>query len=617
MKYLRLTVLAGIALLVGVLVLVWTYGRLAPAHERAIPPTIVVEATYPGANANVLADTVATPIEQEINGLEGLQRLRSYCGNDGTFSLVVSFAPGTDLNVAQVLIQNRASLALPKLPASVQQSGVRVLKKSPIVRALLALTSPEGRYDEIYLSNYATIQLRDELTRIPGVGDVELFGRRNFGIQVWLDGDRLAARALTANDVVKALQEQNLQPAAEPVAKGLSVTVNPTGRLAAPEELENLVVKVGPHGEKILLRDVARVELGVSGESHSAGFNGKPAVGLAVHPLSPKEDAKTLLANVRKAAEELRGKLPDGLALEFAFEFTPAVRPDVLLLDVELPAGASAERTQKVLEHCDTVTRTIPGVTKTLISLDDPFSASRHRPCILVGIEPEKLRGGREALLVDLHVRLGKEVHEAVVRVNDLAAPGRTTPGGYPVSFAVCDVSDSGHEALAKVAEQIVQRLHESGQLTDVGTSPPLAATPELFIEIDRRLAADVGVKIADIETAVQTALGGFAVGSSTQFGRTWQIVVRTEPGRQGAEALVELQVPAANGKLVPLRTLAAVRHETVPQAVERFDLSPMIEISGNPAPGVTLAEARAACEKIAAKELGAGFKIEWLSAPK
>jgi multidrug efflux pump subunit AcrB len=614
MKVIRLLAIAGIVVLAPLFVFTVYRAWSRPSPERSIPPTIQVEARYPGANAQVVADTIAAPIEQQVNGVEGMLNLHSHCSNDGKYTLVVAFAPGTDLNMAQVLIQNRVSLAVPVLPAVVNDAGITVRKKSPIVRALLVLTSPDNRFDEIYLSNYAAIQLRDELARVPGVGDVEMLGAHQYGVQIWLDDQRLAARTLSATDVVKVLQQQNLRPAAGPVGPGPTIQIDWMGHLQTPEDIGDIVVKTTPDGQKILLRDVARVEMGLNDEAASVRFEGKPATAIAIHPLAPNTDARELLDSLRSAVEVLRGHLPAGLALEFAFEFMPKARPDVLLVDVQLPAGASAQRIEAVLQQCEGIARNIPGIIRTMTLLEDPFAGSRRRPNLLLGIDP-KQHGGREAIALDLRIRLNKEIADAVVRINDLAAPGRTTPGGYPVAFAICDVSDHGYTALAQAAERIAERLSQTGKVTDVGVNPPSASAPQLHIDIDRDKARAVGVAIADIQTTMEAAMGGVHLGGTNQLGRTWQITVRSgAENRIDQETLLRLRVPAAEGRMVPLSALAAVRQVNAPAAVERLNMYPMFEISANPAPGVSVGEVRALCDRIADQEMPPGFKMTWMS---
>src|SRR5215211_6729445 len=210
------------------------------------PPTVEVSAVYPGANALVVADTVAAPIEQQVNGVEDMMYMSSQSTNDGTYTLTVTFKPGVDLNIAQVLVQNRVNLAQPVLPDLVKRRGVLVKKKSPSQLMIINLYSPENTKDNLYLSNYATIQLRDELARLAGVGDITYLGQRDYSMRLWLDPEKLNAKGLTASDVVRAVEQQNAQIAAgqvgqppAPPTQAFQYTINTLGRLADPEQFQD------------------------------------------------------------------------------------------------------------------------------------------------------------------------------------------------------------------------------------------------------------------------------------------------------------------------------------------------------------------------------------------
>src|SRR5579872_7144779 len=276
----------------GVLsIAIFTMGLLAlfklPISEypEVVPPTIVVRATYPGANPKTIAETVASPLEQSVNGVEGAIYMFSQATGDGVMTLTVTFALGTDIDKAQVQVQNRVSQALPKLPEEVRTLGVTTTKQSPDLTMVVHLFSPDSRYDNIYIRNYATLQVKDVLARIPGAGDVELFGSGDYAMRIWLNPDKIASRNLTASDVVAAIREQNVQVAAgaigqQPVSRPVEfeLQVNAKGRLVSPEEFGRIIVKTGPSGEKTLLKDIARIELSADSYALRSLLNNKTAV---------------------------------------------------------------------------------------------------------------------------------------------------------------------------------------------------------------------------------------------------------------------------------------------------------------------------------------------------
>src|SRR4051794_6572020 len=217
------------------------------------PPTVQVSCTYPGASAQVVADTVAAPIEQQVNGVEGMLYMSSQCGNDGSYNLTITFDLNTDLNTALVMVQNRVSLATPQLPTSVQKQGLTIKKKTPNILLVVNFFSPDGRYDDVYLSNYATISVKDELFRLDGVGDITYLGERDYSIRAWLDPQKLAARSIATNEVASAIQNQNRAAAPgqlgqQPVPKGqqFQMPTDTLGRLTEPEQFRDIIVKAVP-----------------------------------------------------------------------------------------------------------------------------------------------------------------------------------------------------------------------------------------------------------------------------------------------------------------------------------------------------------------------------------
>jgi multidrug efflux pump len=304
-------------------------------YPEVAPPTVIVTATYPGANPKTIAETVASPIEQILNGIENMLYMSSQSTANGVITLTVTFKLGTDIDLAQVQVQNRVSQVLPKLPEEVRRFGVTTVKSSPDLTMVVHILSPNDRYDELYLRNYATLNVKDELARLPGVGQVQLFGGGEYAMRVWIDPDKAAARGLTSSDVVNAIREQNVQVAAGAIGQqpvkgevAFELTVNAKGRLVSEQEFENIIVKVGEHGEKLRLKDVARLELGSSEYALRSLLNNKRAVGIPIFQL-PGANALSLSQGVRAKMEELKKKFPEGVDYAIAYDPTVFVKKSI------------------------------------------------------------------------------------------------------------------------------------------------------------------------------------------------------------------------------------------------------------------------------------------------
>jgi hydrophobe/amphiphile efflux-1 (HAE1) family protein/NodT family efflux transporter outer membrane factor (OMF) lipoprotein len=334
--FIRRPIFAGVLSIVIFLVGLIAMWRLPISeYPEVVPPTIVVRASYPGANPKTIAETVASPLEQAINGVEESLYMSSQATGDGVMSLTVTFKLGTDIDKAQVQVQNRVSQALPKLPEEVRRLGVTTTKQSPDLTMVVHLFSPNGRYDEVYLRNYATLQVKDVLARIPGAGDVQVFGSGDYAMRVWLNPDKVASRNLTASDVVAAIREQNVQVAAgaigqQPVGKPVDfeLQINAKGRLISTEEFGQIIVKTGPNGEKTLLKDIARIELSAGSYSLRSLLNNKTAVALPIFQ-TPGANALQLSTDVRHTMEELKKNFPDGVDYSVVYDPTVFVRHSI------------------------------------------------------------------------------------------------------------------------------------------------------------------------------------------------------------------------------------------------------------------------------------------------
>ncbi|HEE0242170.1 TPA: efflux RND transporter permease subunit, partial [Serratia marcescens] len=300
-------------------------------YPAVTPPTVQVTASYPGANPKVIAETVAAPLEQAITGVEGMLYMSSQAATDGRMTLTVTFAQGTNADMAQIQVQNRVARALPRLPAEVQHQGVVTQKTSPDILMVVHLLSPDQCYDPLYISNYAYLQVRDELSRIPGVSDVQVWGAGEYSMRLWLDPDLIAARGLTAGDVIAAVREQNVQVAAGSVGQApdsnaaFQVTVNTLGRLADEKQFGDIIIRTGSDGRVTRLRDVARIEMGADAYALRSLLDGEPAVALQIIQ-SPGANALDVAQAVRATVKRLEGNFPAGLSSRIAYDPTVFVR---------------------------------------------------------------------------------------------------------------------------------------------------------------------------------------------------------------------------------------------------------------------------------------------------
>ncbi|MBZ6074828.1 efflux RND transporter permease subunit [Microvirga puerhi] len=326
------TVLSIVILLVGGIA--YTTLPIAQYPEIA-PPTIVVRASYPGADAQTVAATVATPLEQQVNGVENMIYMSSYSSSDGSMALTVTFKLGTDLDTAQVLVQNRVAIATPRLPQEVRALGVTTTKSSPDLMMVVHMLSPDNTYDQLYVSNYARNNVRDVLLRLDGVGDLILFGERQYSLRVWLDPEKLAVFGMTSGDVVKAVQEQNVQVSGgalgaepTPMDNAFQLIVKTQGRFEDPREFRQIIVRATPDGRLVRLQDVARVELGAQDYVTNSYLNGKPAVALGIFQ-RPGTNALASAEQIISTMKELSKDFPPGLEYRIVYNPTDFIAQSV------------------------------------------------------------------------------------------------------------------------------------------------------------------------------------------------------------------------------------------------------------------------------------------------
>ncbi len=311
------------------------FGLPIEQYPEITPPTVIVAAMYPGANAQTVADTVAAPIEQQVNGVEGMLYMSSTSASDGSYTLTVTFDIGADLDQAQVLVQNLVAIAEPQTPEEVRRQGITVKKQSTSIVIVVSLTSEDDRYDSLFLSNYATLRMRDQLSRVEGVGDVRIFGATNYSMRIWLNPEKLKARNLTTQDVFAAIQEQNIQVAAgqigqqpAPESVDFQYIVSTQGRLSDPEQFENIIIKSGGEGRVTYLKDVARVELGSQTYDQYSEKGGKPSASMGVVQL-PGANALQVAQGVRDAVEQMRPAFPPKMIADFPLDTTKFISASI------------------------------------------------------------------------------------------------------------------------------------------------------------------------------------------------------------------------------------------------------------------------------------------------
>jgi len=304
-------------------------------YPQITPPSIIVMCTYPGADARVVAESVAAPIEQQVNGVEDMLYMVSQSNNDGSYQLTVTFKPGVNLNFAQVLVQNRINLALPLLPDVVKQAGVTTRKRTPDILMVIAVYSPHGRYNQLYLSNFTTIKLKDEMARVEGVGDCIQFGQQDYSMRLWVDPGRLAEMNLAAGDVANAVREQNMQVAAghfgqPPVAsdRPFEFPITTLGRLSEPAEFENIILRTTSDGRQVRIKDIGHVELGARNLDSTSKLDGRPNASLAIFAL-PDANALDTARNVRERMEQLKKNFPQDIDYAISLDMTPFVQESI------------------------------------------------------------------------------------------------------------------------------------------------------------------------------------------------------------------------------------------------------------------------------------------------
>jgi multidrug efflux pump subunit AcrB len=575
-------------------------------------PVILVEAVYPGAGAQVVAEAVAAPIEQHVKGLAKVVHMISRCGNDGSYALTITLEHGADLDASRKDVQQRLSLAEPVLPEEVKRLGIKITKWSGQVPLFVALRAPGGKFDRVYLTNYARTNFEDEPKRIPGVGAVSILGGTEQSVRVTLDANKLAANGLTALDVAKVLLDKGKVPAGQigqpPAAPGAMQFQINLGPMASLKDFEDIVVKTTDKGTKIRLKDIGKVAVETRAMSGEVRHQGQPIVVLSVTPAHQVKPA-AMAAAVRGKLKQFAAKLPKGIALDMVFD--PADGAEYLLLDVTLAAGSSAERSVTVCDEVATLLAKAAGA-KDLLAVTDPGISNRACVLVRLGAAAQK-PAGREKAKKAIRALLAKNLPDALVQLRDFA-PSTRFPWAdhYPVAIGIR--GPDAKVALA-AAESLAQRLTKSGKVTDVGVNPDSVRVPKLYLEIDRKALAKNGVTVGDLFDALKVWAGDFHLNDVNIFGKNWSIVLRVvaETGPK-PEALAKLNVRNAQGQMVPLSKLVTIRETQPPAAIVLWNGQPVVTISANPLPGTPAAAIRKLCEALAKEELPKGYHLAWLA---
>jgi multidrug efflux pump subunit AcrB len=553
-----------------------------PEADDDSGPVIRVTASYPGASAHVTQETVAFLLLQQINGAEGLVRLESECRDEGTCEITARFKPGTDIKVAQVVVQNRVALAQAGLPLVVQREGVAVLKGDPdrFPRLWVAVASPDGTHDALFLHNHA-LRVKDELARVAGVADVRTVGRLEIAIRVWPDADKLAAHKLTVKDIVVAVEGQNIRAEAgqpgRPAGGAAPLTFASFGGITDPEQFRKFILKATADGEIIRLGDVSRVEVAASTDGF-ARVNGKPAALLAVSTQPGEVSADDL----RKALDDLGKAAPKGAEVRLVAD---TAADSLAVVELRLPDVPGVARTREAADRAVKLIRRLPGSPECFAFIEREANAAT----VLVKAPPKD-----GPTLADLRKVLA-EIKEARARASDLS-----TGVAFPVRLAL--TAPERGEKLYQWAEAVAKQIAADGAAADADVYAG-REVPQLLVEIDREKMQEIGVTASDIAATLRTAVGGIDVNDFGGFGRTLVVRVRGDKPAVGVDDLGQLAVKAEQGRPVPLRNLSQFRKVTAVPAVLTVDMQPALRITAAPPEGKSAAEATRRCVEIAEVE--------------
>jgi multidrug efflux pump subunit AcrB len=589
----------------GAGLLIWLgAGRLIRsirAADALEPNALLVEAQFPGMPASVVEERVAFPLEMKINGIENVERFRSRCGRDGSYSLEISFERGTDPNLAQMLVQNRVNDAMPLLPEEVRRLGVTV-RKAPFLVMLLTVSTTDGSVDRSDLNHFVTVYIRPRLARLPGVVEIGLLGDDGIAARILLDPQKLAAHKLTVPDVKRAIEQVALEATSGPHG-GFQFTPAARGGLTRVAQLTPIAIRSDPDGPAIRVEDVkSDIRMGDDPVGF-ASLDGKPAAVLAVYA-SVWADPRAVSAAVRDGLPELREVLPPGVELSGEFDFTApatAAAPGHLLLDVDLPPDGPKESAREFLARTGQSLREIPGVRRVLVLPEHPFDRDRDQPCLVVGLgQVDGAPVDRERILREIRTRFNATEKSASIRTRDLSGDARSRSAAYPIEFAIYGFD---RQPFRELANEVVARISREPGLTDAWAGP--RQLPTFAVDIARAEVANLGLTLPDVSASLQAVFGSVQAGNLHAYGREWPILLKIDPaGRGEVERLTRTNLRTAKGDLIPLSEVAAVHLENEPAYLERLNISPVIVITAGLDGDLSLAEARFLCERLVTESL-------------
>lgn len=584
----------------------WVSLHVIPVEQYPdiTPPVVSVSAVYPGASARDVAQTIASPLEAQVNGVSNMLYMESTSGNNGSYQLSITFASGTDPDMAAVEVQNRISQVSAQLPAEVNENGISVRKRASNLLLGVSVFSPKQTHDALFVSNYTSIQLRDAIARINGVGDVQVFGARDYSMRVWLNPQRMESLNVSVQDIIAALQQQNVQAAAGQIGSSPStpdqqqtLTISGQGRLSDPQEFANVIIRSNPQGGMIRLGDVARVALGAQNYQVSAAQNQTESAFLVVYPV-PGANA----LNVANGVRDEMARLPTS--------FLPEEDQGYFFVSLQLPDGASLNRTQTVMDQMyqqvtanDAVEDVIKITGFSLLSGNNSPNAG----FAIVMLKPWGQRPHIDQVLANIQANLAAIPSAMIMAVNPPAIAGLGSASGFDLRIQA--LLGQTPQELAQVSQGIIFAANQDPKLNRVFTTFS-ASVPETNLSIDRDRAALLQVPVSRIFQTLQTSLGGMNAGDFTLNNRMFRVQLQNDMDfRQRTAQINSLNVRSDNGVLVSLANLVTLTPSVGAPFISNFNQFPSVAISGSAADGASSGQAMAA---LLAQNLPQGYSYSW-----